>query len=89
MRMADSLLFPDRGFSINGRYCEGNQSFADDKVRYCVNRKTGLSKYSVLFFFIFMFYFQLIFIDVFFFIVNLKKWLCPESTFTDAVLHGQ
>lgn len=41
--MADSLLFPDRGFSINGRYCEGNQSFADDKVRYCVNRKTGLS----------------------------------------------
>ena len=79
----------DRGFSINGRYCEGNQSFADDKVRYCVNRKTGLSKYSVLFFFIFMFYFQLIFIDVFFFIVNLKKWLCPESTFTDAVLHGQ
>ena len=44
---------------------------------------------TVLFFFIFMFYFQLIFIDVFFFIVNLKKWLCPESTFTDAVLHGQ
>ena len=43
----------------------------------------------VLFFFIFMFYFQLIFIDVFFFIVNLKKWFCPESTFTDAVLHGQ
>ena len=76
-------------FSINGRYCEGNQSFADDKVRYCVNRKTGLSKYSVLFFFIFMLYFQLIFIDVFFFIVNLKKWFCPESTFTDAVLHGQ
>jgi hypothetical protein len=42
--MADSLLFPDRGFSINGRYCEGNQSFADDKVRYCVNRKRGCPK---------------------------------------------
>ena len=83
------LYMPSYFLGTFTEYPEGNQSFADDKVRYCVNRKTGLSKYSVLFFFIFMFYFQLIFIDVFFFIVNLKKWLCPESTFTDAVLHGQ
>ena len=95
---ADSMK--SRGYGLKGRTAFSIYRFnrrdkilggmlADDKVRYCVNRKTGLSKYSVLFFFIFMFYFQLIFIDVFFFIVNLKKWLCPESTFTDAVLHGQ